>query len=38
MEVTLDRDSSRITEIRSYKQLKLSKCRKDKALPPPPGE
>jgi len=38
MDVTLDRDSNRIAEIRSFKQLRMSKCRNDKALPPPPGE
>jgi hypothetical protein len=31
-------DSNRITMIHSFKQLRLSKCQNDKALPPPPGE
>lgn len=38
MDVVLDRDASRIAVIHSFRQVRLSKCRNDKALPPPPGQ
>lgn len=38
MDVMTDAGNSRISMIHSFKQLRISKCLNDKALPPPPGE
>lgn len=38
MDVMTDTENSRISMIHSFRQLRISKCRNDKALPPPPGE
>jgi hypothetical protein len=38
MDVMTEAESSRITMIHSFRQLRVSKCLNDKALPPPPGQ